>query len=49
MTVLFINMQILKFKSQLTFAFLTAVNHLSGSLREQKFTSMGSMVMVCDL
>ena len=38
-TVLFINMQIVKFKSQLMFVFFTAINHLSGPLRKQKFTS----------
>ena len=37
-TALFKNTQILKFKSQLTFVFFAAVNHLSGPLREQKFT-----------
>lgn len=31
-----------KFKSQLTFAFFTAVNNLSKPLRKQKFTSMSS-------
>ena len=41
-TMLFKNMRILKFKSQLTFAFFAAVNHLTASLRKQKFTSMGS-------
>ena len=34
--------RILKFKSQLTFALFAAVNHLSGPLRKQKFTSTGS-------
>ena len=33
---------ILKIKSQLTFALFAAVNHLSGPLREQTFTSTGS-------
>ena len=45
-------MQILKFKSQLTFnAIFTAVDHLSGLLRKQKFTSAGSIGhgLVCDL
>ena len=37
-TALLINTQILKFKSQLMFAFFAAVNHLSGLLRKQKFT-----------
>ena len=32
----------LKFKSQLTFAFFAAVHHLSRPLRKQKFTSTGS-------
>ena len=40
--VLFKNMRILKFKSQLTFAFFAAVNHLSGPLKKQNFTLMGS-------
>ena len=35
-------MQIEKFKSQLTFAFVAAVNHLSRPLRKHKFTSVGS-------
>ena len=39
---LFINTSILKFTIQLTFAFFAAVNHLSGPLRKQKFTSTGS-------
>ena len=37
-TALYINTQILKFKSQPMFAFFAAVNHLSGPLRKQKFT-----------
>ena len=37
-TALFTNMQILKFKSQLTIAFFAAVNHLNGPLRKQNFT-----------
>ena len=37
-TALFTNMRILKFKSQLTIAFLAAVNHLNGPLRKQNFT-----------
>ena len=36
-TALLINTQILKFKSQLTFAVFAAVNHLSRPLRKQKF------------
>ena len=47
LTVLFKNTWILKFKSQLMFVFLAAVNHLSGPLRNQKFTSMGSK-LICD-
>ena len=43
----FKNTWILKFKSQLMFVFLAAVNHLSGPLRNQKFTSMGSK-LICD-
>ena len=39
---LFTNVQILKFKSQLTFAFFAAVNHLNGPLRTQNFTLTGS-------
>ena len=39
---LFTNMQILKFKSQLTIAFFAAVNHLNGPLRKQNFTLTGS-------
>ena len=35
-------MRILKFKSQLTIAFFTAVKHLNGPLRKQNFTSTGS-------
>ena len=35
-------MQIVKFKSQLTYVFYAAVNHLSRPLRKQKFTSAGS-------
>ena len=41
-TTLFKNTRILKFKRQLTFAFFAAVNHLTGSLTKQKFTSMDS-------
>ena len=39
---LFTNMRILKFKSQLTIGFFTAVNHLNGPLRKQNFTLTGS-------
>ena len=39
LAVLFINTRIVRFKSQLTFAFFAAVSHLTGSLRKQKFTS----------
>ena len=42
LTTLFTNMQILKFKSQLTTAFFAAVNHLNGPLRKQDSTLMGS-------
>ena len=42
LTALFPNMQIVKFKSQLTIAFFAAVNHLSGPLRKQNFTLTGS-------
>ena len=42
LTALFKNTRILKFKSQLTFAFFAAVNHLSGPRRKQKITSTGS-------
>ena len=41
-TALFTNMRILKFKSQLTIAFFTAVNHLNEPLRKQNFTLTGS-------
>ena len=37
-TVLFKNMPIAKFKSQLTIAFFAAVNHLNRPLRKQDFT-----------
>ena len=46
---LFIKMRILKFKSQLTFAFFTVINHLSGSLRKQKFSQRVQKTMICDL
>ena len=39
----------MKFKSQLTIMFFTAVNHLSGPLRKQNFTSTGSKDHVWDL
>ena len=42
LTALFTNMQILKFKSRLTFALFTAVNHLKEPLRKQNFTLTGS-------
>ena len=47
---LFINTRILKFESQLTFAFFTAVNHLSGPLRKQKYFSWfkRSWFVICD-
>ena len=41
-TVLFTNMRILQFKSQLMIAFLAAVNHLNRPLRKHNFTLMGS-------
>ena len=41
-TALFKNTLTLKFKSQLTYAFFAAINHLSGPLRKQNFTSVGS-------
>ena len=37
-TTLFKNRRTLKFKSQLTFAFFSAVKHLRGPLRKQNFT-----------
>ena len=37
-------MRILKFKSQLTFVFCAAINHLSRPLKKQKFTSTGLKV-----
>ncbi|CAH3022608.1 unnamed protein product [Porites evermanni] len=40
LTALFTDMQILKFKSQLTIVFFAAVNHLNGPLRKQNFTLM---------
>ena len=42
LTALFKNTRILKFKSQLTFAFFAAVNHLSGPRGKKKITSTGS-------
>ena len=41
-TALFINMRILKFKSQLTIAFFAAVNYLDGRLKKQNFNLTGS-------
>ena len=41
-TVLFTNMRILKFKSQLTIALFAGVNHLNVPLRKQNFTLTGS-------
>ena len=41
LTALFKNTWILKFKSQLMFAFFTSVNHLSRSLRKRKFVIGG--------
>ena len=48
-TVLFINTRILKFKSQLTFAFVTVVNHISGSFGKQKFSQWVQKTRICDL
>ena len=42
LTALFTNMRILKFKSQMTIAFFSAVNHLNGPIRKQNFTLTGS-------
>ena len=42
LTALFTNMRILKFKSQMTLAFFSAVNHLNGPIRKQNFTLTGS-------
>ena len=42
LTALFTNMRILKFKSQMTIAFFSAVNHLNGPIRKQNFTWTGS-------
>ena len=39
----------MKFKSQLMTSFFAAVNHLSGPLRKQNFTSTGSKGHVWDL
>ena len=41
-TALFKNTLTVKFKSQLTYAFFAAINHLSRPLRKQNFTSVGS-------
>ena len=38
LTALFTNMRILKFKSQMTIAFFSAVNHLNGPIRKENFT-----------
>ena len=40
-TALFTNMQILKFKSQLTIALFAAVNHLNGPLRNKTLLVIG--------
>ena len=45
---LFTNVRILKFKSQLTIVFFTGVNHLNGPLRKQNFTSTRSWSVICD-
>ena len=47
LTALFKNTWILKFKSQLMFAFFIAANHLSGSLRKQKFVIGGFRSALC--
>ena len=39
----------MKFKTQLMTSFFAAVNHLSGPLRKQNFTSAGSKGHVWDL
>ena len=39
----------MKLKSQLTITFFVAVNHLSGPLRKQNFTSTGSKGHVWNL
>ena len=41
-TALFKKTRTLKFKSQLTLAFFSAVNHLSGPLRKQEFIKTSS-------
>ena len=51
LTALFINRQILKFKSELTFAFFPVISHLSWPLRKQNFTLTGSKghgFVICD-
>ena len=48
-TALLKNTRIVKFKSQMTITFFAAVNHLSGPLRKQNFTSAGSKGHVWDL
>ena len=48
-TALFKTTRIWKYKSQLTFAFFTAVNHPSGPLRKQNLLQRVQKVMVCDL
>ena len=47
-SVLFTNTRILKFKSQETFPFFSAANHLSGPLRKQSYLQGVQKVMVCD-
>ena len=42
LTALFTNMRILKFKSQMTIAFFSAVNHLNRPIRKENFTLTGS-------
>ena len=49
LTALFTNVQILKFKSQLTIAFFAAVNHLIGPLRKLYFNGFKrSRFVICD-
>ena len=48
-TALFTNIQILKFKSQLTIAFFTAVNHYNKPLRKQNFNLTETLLSVFSL
>ena len=49
LTALFINTQILKFKSQLTFAFFAAIIFLAVLLGNRRLLQWVQKVMVCDL